>query len=200
MVSAYDIIHPIGQFFNFDITFTVPILEPGTYVVEAEDDDNNSYQVEFSIAASAEISSPTGNIGTELTVSGSGFVAGGTVTVSYDGTQVATAAADTNGAFSETFAVPQSMYGEHAIIATDGTNTRQFTFTVESTPPPIPKPLKPEMNVPAEALAYFDWEDVTDDSLPVTYTLQIASDKDFSSLVLEKEGLTESEYTLIDPS
>ena len=181
---------------SFEITFTVPILEPGNYDVEAEDDDNNSEKIEFTIAASADISSPTGNIGTELTVSGSGLVASGTVTVSYDGTQVATATADTNGAFSETFAVPQSEYGEHTIIATDGTNTRQFTFTVESTPPPIPKPLKPEMNVKEEALAYFDWEDVTDDSLPVTYTLQIASDEDFSSLVLEKEGLTNSEYTV----
>jgi hypothetical protein len=181
---------------SFEITFTVPILEPGTYDVEAEDDDNNSEEAEFTIATSAGINSTEGNIGTELTVSGTGFVAGGIVTVSYDGTQVATATADANGAFSGTFPVPESKHGEHTIIATDGTNTKQFTFTVESTPPPIPKPLKPEMDTQAEATAYFDWEDVTDDSLPVTYTLQIASDKDFSSLVLEKEGLTESEYTI----
>jgi len=41
-----------------------------------------------------------------------------------------------------------------------------------------------------------DWQDVTDLSLPVTYSLQVASDQNFSSLVLENEGLTDSEYTL----
>lgn len=42
----------------------------------------------------------------------------------------------------------------------------------------------------------FEWEDVTDDSLPVTYTLQIAKDEAFTSMVLEKTGLTKSEYTI----
>ena len=45
---------------------------------------------------------------------------------------------------------------------------------------------------------FFDWADVTDPSPPVTYTLQVASDETFSgaSMILEKDGLTRSEYTL----
>jgi len=66
---------------------------------------------------------------------------------------------------------------------------------MESTAPPTPVPLKPEMGVRAKAEAYFDWEDVSDPS-SVTYTLQIASDADFTAIVLEKTGLTDSEYTL----
>ena len=59
------------------------------------------------------------------------------------------------------------------------------------------------MGVKASSRAYFDWcgdatdptKEVTDPS-GVTYTLQIASDAGFSTIVLEKEGLTESEYTI----
>ena len=71
-----------------------------------------------------------------------------------------------------------------------------FRIMPTSTPPPIPQPLLPTMGAKAKAEAYFDWEDVTDESLPVTYTLQIATDANFTSLVLEKEGLTNSEYTI----
>ena len=50
----------------------------------------------------------------------------------------------------------------------------------------------------------FDWcgdatdpsIEVTDDSLPITYTLEIATDIDFTAMILLKEGLTDSEYTL----
>ena len=41
----------------------------------------------------------------------------------------------------------------------------------------------------------FDWGDVTDDSLPVTYTFQLAKDKNFTDIVLDEE-LTISEYTM----
>jgi predicted phage tail protein len=46
------------------------------------------------------------------------------------------------------------------------------------------------------AEAYFDWLDVEDDSVPVTYNLEIASDQNFASPVLLKTGITESQYTL----
>ena len=53
------------------------------------------------------------------------------------------------------------------------------------------------MDIKATSEAYFDWEDVTDPS-GVTYTLQIATTEDFTedAIVLEKAGLTQSEYTI----
>ena len=53
------------------------------------------------------------------------------------------------------------------------------------------------MNDKAASQTYFDWENVTDPS-GVTYDLQIAIDGEFttSAMVLEKTGLTDSEYTL----
>ena len=186
---------------SFEVTFNVPAVASGTYDVEAFDEDDNSAGVEFTIGATTVNLSPaTGHVDTEVTVSGTGYTAGTAITVKYDDTEVATATAKTDGSFSATFKVPVSKYGEHSVTTSDGTTAKQFTFTMESEAPPIPQPLLPEMGVKAEQPVQFDWEDVTDDSLPVTYSLQIASRNDFAanSIVLEKTDLTESEYTLTE--
>jgi hypothetical protein len=54
------------------------------------------------------------------------------------------------------------------------------------------------MGVKAKSPATFDWEDVTDDSMPVTYNLQIAIAKDFAadSIVWEKKNIEASTYML----
>jgi len=64
--------------------------------------------------------------------------------------------------------------------------------------PPTPALMLPEIDIKADAEVYFDWEDVTSLSPPITYRLQVASDKNFTSMVLEKEGLAKSEYTLTE--
>ncbi len=110
---------------------------------------------------------------------------------------VATATADANGNFSASFTVPSSVAGSHAITATDGTSTASSTFAMESQAPPVPVPRLPKVAGTVAAKAYFDWEEVTDPS-GVSYTLQVASDADFTTIVLEKEGLLHSEYTLTE--
>lgn len=62
-------------------------------------------------------------------------------------------------------------------------------------PPPVPALLMPETGSKIEAPIYFDWEDISNPS-GVTYTLVIASDADLSDVLLTKEELTNSEYTL----
>lgn len=185
-----------GSFSN--VKLTVPALVTGTYEVKATDGTNDD-ALNFTILITASCSPTTGNVGTPLTVTGTGFVAGRTLSIKYDTTEVATDIVGTDGAFSVTFDAPASPSGTHTITATDGTTIRQFTFTMESTPPPAPEPLLPLMEsiIEEEAPLYLDWEDVADPS-GVTYTLQVASDINFTSLVLEKEGLTLSEYTLTE--
>ena len=141
-----------------------------------------------------------GNVATTLTVSGIGFIFDGIVTIKYDDIQVAIATSNDNGAFSITFDVPASIGGNHTITTSDGSNIIKCIFTMESEAPPTPGLLLPEETNRAEAETYFNWEDVTDDSLPVTYTLQIATNADFTpaSIVLEKEGLTDSDYTITE--
>ncbi len=183
---------------SFEASFNVPTIEPGTYALEVWDEDDNSDEIDFAIAATASLAPTTGAIDSELTITGAGYTAGRTVTIKYDTSEVATAIVETNGTFSTTFKAPASQHGDHTVTVSDGTITKQFTFTMESEAPPVPKPLLPEMGVQVEQPVHFDWEDVTDDSLPVTYSLQIATSKDFvaNSIVLEKKELTELGYTL----
>ncbi len=180
---------------SFTGSFPVPIVGNGIYKAEATDGTNKA-SADFSVLAGASIGQTTGNIGSDITISGTGFTFGATVTITYDGEGVATAVPDSNGAFSATFPAPVSEHGNHNIIASDGTNTKQFSFTMESESPPIPPPLLPEDGIKAKAETYFDWEDVEDPS-GVTYTLQVATDENFTnaSILLEKE-LTDTEYTI----
>ncbi len=183
---------------SFDADFFLPVIDSGTYEVEAEDEDGNKAQEDFTLAAGVDLSKTTGNVGDDIIFSGTGFRPNATVTITYAPlSTVATTTADANGAFSATFTVPASQHGQHTVTASDGTNAITATFTMESTPPPAPAPLLPEMGVKAKSEAFFDWNDV-DDPSGVTYSLQIATDESFTgtSVVLEKEGLTNSEYTL----
>ncbi len=144
---------------------------------------------------------PLGNaIGSVIVISAAGFTPDTTVTLTYDDTEVATATSDTYGMIVVTFKAPASKYGDHIIIASDGTNTGQVTFTVESTPPPTPPPLLPRMGAKVESPVTFDWNDVLDESSPVTYSLQIASDEDFtdSFIIFNITELEASEYTLTE--
>ncbi len=181
---------------NFDIEFNVPDIKPNQYDVKAKDEADNVDKVKFTVTAGASLSQTTGSVGSTITVRGSGFEVGETVTVDYDNLRVGTATADNNGGFTITFYVPSSGSGSHVITVSDGTTTKQLAFTVESEAPQNPALKLPHNSSEARSEAFLDWYDVTDPSLPVVYNLQLASDQNFSSLVLVKEGLTESEYNL----
>ena len=201
---------------SFSTAFSVPELKGGIYDVEAEDDDENLDTAKFTIIISepvptpipapspgpspisVRISSAIGSVGKDTIISGTGFETGGIVRVKYDGVEVATVATDNNGAFISTFKVPISKYGKHTVTVSDGINTEEFIFTVESEAPPAPAILLPVIRAEVQSPIYLDWKDVDDESIPVTYTLQIAISQNFSdaSIVLEKEGLTKSEYTI----
>jgi hypothetical protein len=181
---------------SFDITFNVPRVKPGQYDITAKDNEGNVDVGIFTVTAGVSLSSTDGPVGSKVTVIGSGFEAGQAVTVDYDDLRVAIDTADNNGDFSTTFDIPPSKSGSHVVTISDGTTTKLIAFTVESDPPDTPDALMPSNGSVTRAEAYLDWHDVTDTSLPVVYSLQIASDQNFSSLVLGKEGLAISEYTL----
>lgn len=186
---------------SFEVTFTVPAVASGTYDVEAYDEDDNSATVELAVAATVvKLEPTTGNVGTPIAASGSGFTPGATIIIKYDDAQEATATVQASGIFAVIFNAPASISGEHVITVGDGTTTKQFTFTMESVAPPTPQPLLPQMGTKPEQPVRFDWADVTDDSSPVTYTLQVATGKDFNTnaMVLEKKEITKSEYTLTE--
>lgn len=193
---------------NFTVSFTVPDITEGTYDLDAVDADDNNATVEFivEVGTAVTISEVTsaaspGHVGQSITISGVAFKPNSEVTITYasDPQKVATTTSDANGDFSATFKVPKSPAGAHTISASDGTSTLSVPFYMEFEAPPTPQPLLPEMGTKAPSLTEFDWGDVDDDS-DVTYTLQVATSEDFApaSLVLDKEGLTGSDYTLTD--
>jgi hypothetical protein len=177
---------------------------PGTYEVKARDRSNNEASTAFTITTNLAISPATtadspGHVGESVTVSGAGFKPSWQITVTYASTPVVfTTTSLEDGSFSYTFEVPPSGAGAHTITATDGSNTMQVVFFMESTPPAIPLPLLPNLDEKAEPETYFDWESVTDDSEPVTYDLQVAADADFTNILVEKTELATSEYTLTE--
>jgi hypothetical protein len=197
---------------SFEAPINVPELGSGTFEVEAEDESDNSASANFTISTEVNISPTTtvnspGYVGMEITISGSGFRPNYEITITYESTPVvvATPESGADGSFTATFKVPASKGGEHTITATDGTSTMSVDFYMESTPPDTPPPLLPYMDDKADSQAYFDWEDVTTDidgqpeqSLPITYELQIATNENFTSPLVNKKGITTSEYTLTE--
>jgi hypothetical protein len=194
-----------NRYGSFSGSFLVPFLYGyGSSKVEASDTRLDWAETQLTILAGITldpITSPTspGHVGMELTVRGAGLIANAPIAVTYTNNDedipVATATADANGNFSAKFIVPPSVAGSHAVTATDGTSTITSAFIMESQSPPVPVLLSPKVASTAEVETYFDWEDVTDPS-GVSYTLQVASDANFTTLVLEKEGLQHSEYTV----
>lgn len=191
---------------SFDCSFVVPFLGSCEVIRVAADDSEGVRLTDVQLAvlagiALSPISSPAspGYVGMRLTVRGVGFIAGADVIVTYtidgEAIPVATAKADDNGKLSVGCYVPPSIAGSHMVIASDGVTSLTSTFTMESQAPPTPILLLPAVGGTSQAEAYFHWEDVADLS-GVSYTLQVATDANFTNIVLEKEGLLHSEYAV----
>ncbi|MFC2122978.1 hypothetical protein ACFLRP_04765 [Bacteroidota bacterium] len=181
---------------SFGYVFSIPQRPNGAYVLEVSDGTNDT-EADFTIEAGVILSPVTGKAGTELTVAGNGF--SGEVTIKYDEKIVATTVAENDGDFEAVFEAPPSLPGIHTITITDGVNTQTTIFTVASLASaslPTPIPLSPEIDTETGTKPHFKWQDAPDAPLPLTYTLQVASDQDFTSAILEKNGLAESEYRI----
>jgi len=203
---------PTDRLGDFVATFPVPIFTAGLYEIEI-DDGENIQTAKFTIIsppeliiltppimpAVIEINRLAGNVGAEIVVSGTGFVKDGTVTIEYDNELVTSTTINASGVFMTSFHIPTSAHGEHIMIISDDLNTKELTFTVESEAPAKPNLLLVSPVVVKEGTdILLDWEDVTDKSMPVNYTLQLASNDGFSSgsILLEKTELPDSEYLM----
>lgn len=191
------------EYGSFVSTFIVPSeVEPGTYNIRVEDDDGNTAEAEFGIIPNITLSSGAtadspGYVGMTLTINGTSFNANWPITITYESEKVtfSTTSGD-DGSFSYTITVPTSALGVHIITATDNDQHTAVTrFFMESTPPPTPSILLPLADAKLEEWK-FDWEDVTDDSQPVTYDFQVATDADFTTPLVDKTGLDASAYIL----
>lgn len=189
---------------SFNCAFAAPLYDNPIIQVVAVDRDLNKAETQLTVLSGIRLGPVTtpaspGYAGMELTIYGAGFAAGATINISYyEGDEVisqATATADADGNFTTLFIVPPTIAGSHLIEATGGAITATATFIMESAAPPVPVPQLPEVAGTAEEEARFDWGDVTDPS-GVSYTLQVASDVNFNTVLAEKKDLPLSEYSL----
>lgn len=181
---------------SFSLEFPIPECACGTHKVKVSDGTNTFY-LDFTVTAGIILTPTTGSVGGYATVQGTGFKEGLPITITYDTETVHTINTNVQGGFSVTFKVPPSGAGEHLVKATDGDATASATYLIESTPPPTPSPILPREGADMAQGVYFDWQGVSDPS-GVSYSLVVASDADFSNVLLTKEGLTDSEYSLSD--
>ena len=186
---------------SFSGTFAVPPGKAGDHQITITD-GVNTLNTSFVTTAAAQIIGPdgiagaqtSGYVGSDITIRGNAFVAGATATVTYDSTAVATVTVNSDGTFTTNFKAPASKGGLHNIVVSDGANKINLSFMMDSTPPLAPTLVAPIKNANASALANFQWSPVTDPN-GVTYTLQIASDPGFNSIVVQKTGLTTNELS-----
>jgi len=195
---------------SFSISLDTPDLNDGVYYINVEDaSGNEAAAIEFMVEEDIDLdispatsSAEPGHVGLNVTISGAAFKPNAQVTITYASTPqtVATTTSDTNGNFTAVFPIPESAAGSHTITASDGTNSLEVPFYMESDSPDAPALLLPAVEDKAEALASFEWEEVSDDSSPVVYTLQVAAGEGFTSasMVLVQEGLTSPEYTVTE--
>jgi hypothetical protein len=187
--------------------FYVPASPGGSAVIIISDGTTTipmSFTVEtgdISISPKTSNASP-GHIGTELTISGDGYAADAPIEVTYDSVALTTEPEKTgsNGSFVATFEIPQSTTGEHTItVNVNGDEIEQFTFIMESVAPPAPELVTIFLSEKVEPPIRFDWREVDDDSLPVTYNLEIYTIKGSNEItIIEHLGLNVTEYTLTE--
>jgi len=138
----------------------------------------------------------------QVNISGDGYAPSAPIEVTYDGAILAIDSDETgsNGSFSTTFEIPRSAAGEHTIeVSINGVEAAQFSFIMESIPPQIPDLAAIFFSAKAEPPIKFDWREVEDESLPVTYNLEVYKvEGGIEVTVIEKTELSVTEYTLTE--
>jgi hypothetical protein len=199
---------------EWEESFQVPEAPAGVYSITAEGQLTSQEDVgelSFEIEPEFMLSDHQGYVGMELTVTGRSFPADEDIIILYDDSQVAMAETDEQGTFEVSFTVPESKHGEHQVRATltEGSNntadldiSASATFTMESTPPPIPEQISPidrsRLGFVSAVAPTFEWSEVSDESGVAYYSLRIANSSDFSTsaTVVTVTGLTGTSYTL----
>lgn len=194
-----------GQHGAWQAVINVPSCAQGGHEVDARGHYSSVDTLPFTVGPSISLNSASGHVGTTVAVSGSGFTAGSTVTITYDGAKKATAQTSAAGSFSDITLVAthaQTTHtANHPIVATDAAgNSATAQFTMESNVPPRPTLVSPydgeRLGVIGGQTPTFSWTAVDDPSGVSGYTLRVAHDPDFTDQVVEVTGLTDTTYTL----
>jgi hypothetical protein len=109
--------------------------------------------MDFNVVPNIQLLPVTGNKGTKVTINGTGFTKGETITFTFEGNSLNTnAVTDDKGSFSTTFTAPQSASKENKVTAT-GTagNSAEAIFVIDKVTPPAPTLIFPVQGATLEA-------------------------------------------------
>ena len=130
---------------TFSLSFTVPSFAPGQYGVSATGrGSSKTASTNFTVnqgGATLSFNPTQAAPGTSLTVTGAGFKPGEAVTLSFNGPDVGTATADTNGNVTWTFTIPSTLgAGQYGVTATAATSGQvvNATYTLVAGATPVP--------------------------------------------------------------
>ena len=190
---------------GWSATFEVPASTSGSHKIGAYGSltqTTSASEVSFNIGPAISVSHDYGYVGETVDVTGSGFGANAPLSLSYDDEEIPAQGetTDSSGSFSESITIPKSVHGPHTIIVTDDQNNNsKVTFTMESTPPAVPRLLSPGDGARIGLLGgikpTLKWASATDPS-GVTYTLEVDTSSDFSQPILQITDINGTSYTL----
>ncbi len=190
---------------GWNYTFSVPDSPSGSHSIGAHGSITSATsvsEVSFNIGAGISLNPSSGYVGETVDIIGSGFTANSPLGFTYDGKEIPAdgSTTDESGSFSTSITIPKSIAGNHTIKVTDSQkNDAKTTFTMENTPPPAPTPLSPKDNarigIVGDIAPTLKWSTITDPS-GVTFTLQIDTNPDFTSTILEKTDIPGSHYAV----
>ena len=171
---------------SFTATFKIPKSTAGTHTVTATDASGDFASKTFKVISSTSLSPYTGHVGTTETVTGTGFAASSTVTITFGGvtqtTSPATITTDTTGSFSASFTVPPSTAGYHTITSKDASGNsddKRFKVTPSISLVPASGPAGTPVTVSGKGFAAsstvkITFDGITQTTLPGTITTNTA--------------------------
>jgi hypothetical protein len=122
---------------SFEITFGVPSSAFGKHSVST---DRASTEQTFTVTPRLVVEPVGGAVGTETTVTGTGF-SPGRVSIKYDEEEVAAVVADERGSFQTTFKIPPSVPGEHEITTGSEPTMQRFAVSPKLSASPATGPV-----------------------------------------------------------
>ncbi len=179
------------------ISFVIPPCVPGDEHVVSVTDGVSTYSYDFIVLpkAKAEINRTIAEVGSEIIMSGSGFIANKVAMISLDGDSVTEIPVGTDESFTTSFPVPACTPGVKVISVTDGINRIELTLSVESQVLPPVAPVTPDKQSSIGTNIILAWEPLQDFS-DITYHVQITHDPSFGpdSILMQKAGISEIQY------
>ena len=112
---------------GFTTSFIVPPRSALTYFINMDNATSNS----FTVSSSLTLSTSSGPPGTSVNLTGSGFGANASVSITFDGATIRSVSVDNDGAITTSFQVPAAPGGPRSVGITEpARGSAQRTFTV----------------------------------------------------------------------